>query len=185
MKLVIGLSGRNGSGKGTVAKYLKENYGAVDRRFSNILSDILKRLHKPPERVYLQQMGAVLREQFGADILVQVMEKDLESAKSPVILIDGVRYPNETEMLRKFENSILFFIEATPKIRYERMKARGEKAGEEHMRFEDFMEAEEHETEKYLEDVKKLTDYQIDNSGSFEELYNQVTAALAEHGLTK
>ena len=40
-RLIIGLVGRKGSGKGTVAKILKEKYGASVYRFSDVLREIL------------------------------------------------------------------------------------------------------------------------------------------------
>ncbi len=182
MKLVIGLSGRIGSGKGTIGDYLASEYCAEGRRFSDILSDLLVRLHIPVERAALQRMGATLRSMFGDDVLVQTLRKDLEEAEADIVMVDGVRYPNEVEMLRGFEKSILFFVDAPPKIRFERVRKRGEK-GEEKIDFQEFLRAEQRETERHLDEVKAMADYRLDNSGSFEDLYKQVDRALKEHGL--
>jgi len=182
MKLVIGLSGRIGGGKGTIGDYLMREYGAEGRRFSDILRDLLVRLHIPVERRALQNMGATLRMQFGDDVLVQTLRKDLETAEADIVMVDGVRYPNEVEMLRGFDNSILFFVDAPPKIRFERVKKRAEK-GEDKIDFAEFLRAEERETERHLDEVKAMTDYQLDNSKSFEDLYKQIDKALKEHGI--
>ena len=182
MKFVIGLAGRIGSGKGTIGEYLTEKYGAEGRRFSDILVDLLMRLHVSPEREALQNMGATLRSQFGDDVLVHALQKDLEEAASDLVMVDGVRYPNEVEMLRGFENSLLFFMDAPMEVRFERVRIRGEK-GESKIDYDEFLRAEERETERYLDQIKETADYQIDNSGSFEDLYKQVDKALKEHGL--
>jgi dephospho-CoA kinase len=182
MILVIGLSGRIGSGKGTIGEYLAREYGAEGRRFSDILVDLLKRLHISPERKALQNMGATLRSQFGDDVLVKALKKDLEAADSNIVMVDGVRYQNEVEMLRGFEKSILFFVDATPEIRFERVRKRGEK-GEGEIDYEEFLRAEKRETERYLDQIKALADFRLDNSGSFDDLYKQIDQALKEHGL--
>lgn len=182
MKLVIGLSGRIGGGKGTIGDYLMRKHGAEGRRFSDILRDLLLRLHIPIERAALQSLGATLRTQFGDDILVKTLQKDLETAEAKIVIVDGVRYPNEVDMLRSFENSILFFVDAPPEIRFERVRKRGEK-GEDKIDYAEFLRAEERETERHLDEVMALADYRLDNSGGFEDLYKQIDRALKEHGL--
>ncbi len=182
MKPVIGLSGRIGGGKGTIGEYLASEYGAEGRRFSDILRDLLLRLHIPAEREALQNMGATLRLRFGDDVLVQTLKKDLEAAKADIVMVDGVRYPNEVQMLRGFEKSLLFFVDAPPKIRFERVRKRGEK-GEDKIDYEEFLRAENRETERYLDEIKAVADYRLDNSSSFKNLYQQVNKALKEHGL--
>jgi dephospho-CoA kinase len=182
MKIVIGLSGKIGSGKGTVSAYLKDKYGAREHRFSDILTDILKRLHILPERRALQKMGASLRAQLGSDVLIKAFQKDLELDQNDFLVVDGIRYPNEVEMLRTFEKQILLFITAPPEVRFERVKERGEK-GEEHISFEEFMQAEERETERHLDDISDNAEIIIDNSGSLAELYSQVEEALKGFGL--
>ena len=61
------------------------------------------------------------------------------------------------------------------------MKKRAEK-GEEKIDFQEFLRAEQRETERHLDEVRAMADYKLDNSGSFEDLYTQVDKALKEHG---
>jgi dephospho-CoA kinase len=173
MKKVIGLSGKIGAGKGTVSAYLNTKFGASEHRFSDVLIDILKRLHIPPERESLQKLGASLRSQLGQEVLINALEKDLSNSSSDILTVDGIRYPNEVEMLRKFDNSILIFVSAPAKVRFERVKKRGEK-GEESINFEEFMSAENRETERHLDSLEGMADYIIDNNGTLNELYANV-----------
>ncbi len=170
MKLVIGLCGRIGSGKTIVSEYLHKNYSASQRRFSQILMDILDRLYLPHDREYLQKLGAALRNSIGPDVIVNAFEKDIANEKNRIVVIDGIRYPNEVELLRKFENNILIYINAPAKIRYERCKIRGEK-GEQDITFEEFMESENRETERRIDEIGDIADYKIDNTGAINELY--------------
>ncbi len=173
MILVIGLSGRIGSGKGTVAEYLKKKYKAQQFVYSDILGDVLKRLHIEVTRENLQKLGKSLRAELGSDVLVNAMKGDLEDAKSEMRLIDGLRYSNEVDMLHTFPHNTLIFVDAPLEIRYERAKKRAEK-GEEVMSLDEFKEREKATTEKEIEKVRKSADYVIENTESIEDLHKRI-----------
>ncbi len=173
MMLVVGLVGRMGSGKGVISDYLYEKYGANQHRFSQVLMDLLDRLYLPHDREMLQGIGACVRNTLGAKIIVDAFKKDLESERSDVIVVDGIRYPNEVDMLRDFKENVLLFIEAPVKLRYERCKKRGEK-GEADMTYKKFLAAEDRETERYIDDLKDGADYVINNSKTLENLYEKI-----------
>jgi len=177
MKFVIGLTGNIGSGKTIVSEHIHNNYGASKRGYSQILMDILDRLYLPHEREYLQKIGASLRDSLGEDVIVNAFQKDLEKDRSEIIVIDGIRYMNEVDMLRRFENNILLFIDAPVEMRYERCRKRGKK-GEDRMSFEEFMKADKRETERQIPKIKKVADYIIENTGTLEELLKRVDEIL-------
>jgi dephospho-CoA kinase len=177
MPLVIGLVGRIGSGKTTVSKYLQDNHGAKEHRFSQILMDILDRLYLPHERAHLQNLGKSLRAELGEDVIVNAFKMDLEKDQSDILIVDGIRYENEVELLKGFKNSFLIFVAAQPEIRYQRAVARGEK-GEAEITYEQFLESEEAETEKHIEAIRGSADYIIDNSGTLDELYKKVEGII-------
>ena len=179
MKLVIGLIGRMGSGKGFVGDYLCENYNASRHTISDILADILKRLHLPYKREYLQKLGASLRAELGHDVIVNALKGDIEKDNSNIIIIDGIRYKNEVEMLRTFKNNLLLNIDAMPETRYKRCVLRGEK-GENKITFHEFLANENRETEKYIGEVMKEADYMINNDGTREELIEKIKEILTE-----
>jgi dephospho-CoA kinase len=179
MKLVIGLTGAIGSGKTAVSDHLRSRYGAKQLRFSQILMDVLDRLYLPKDRKNLQTLGIILRESFGDDVIVNAFRKDLEGCGADVIVVDGIRYMNEVELLKTFGNNVLFYIDAPAEIRYRRTVARAEK-GEAGASFKDFLKAESRETEKQLPDVKKAADHVIENTGSVKELFSKIDAAIDE-----
>ncbi|MBU2559877.1 AAA family ATPase [archaeon] len=172
MRLVIGLMGRIGSGKTAVSEHLQENYGAREHRFSQILMDILDRLNLPHERANLQKLGKSLRAELGADVIVNAFKHDLEKDTKELLIVDGIRYENEVNMLKE-KNCVLIFVTASPEVRYERAVKRGEK-GEAKITFEQFLESEKAETEKHIEAIKESADYTIDNSGTLDELQGKV-----------
>lgn len=173
MTLVIGLAGRIGSGKGTVAKYLEERYGAKKFVYSDILGDLLDRLHLPKTRENLQKLGEGIREKLGDDVLVNAMVGEVKGSTQSIMIIDGIRYANEVEMLRSFEENLLMFTDAPVLTRYERCVARAQK-GEEKEGFSDFELRDNAPTELELEQVRGMADHVIDNSGSIDDLFEKV-----------
>ncbi len=177
MALVIGLTGRMGSGKGTAAEHLKKTYKARQFIYSDILADVFRRLHIEVTRANLQALGKCLREGMGTEVLVDAMKGDLENAKDNVLLVDGLRYVNEAEMLRGFKDNLLIFIDAPEELRYDRLRKRAQK-GEGAMTFKEFQEREAADTEKELAELKKMADCVVENTGSVKELCDAIDAAM-------
>jgi dephospho-CoA kinase len=179
MKTVIGLAGKMGSGKTAVSDHLHKKHGAKQMRFSQILLDVLTRLHLPGSRENLQKLGYALRTAVGESVIVDAFKKDLAAEKAQVLVVDGVRYPNEVDLVRSFPGSVLLYLDAPQKVRYERCVKRGEK-GEANISFEEFVAAENRATESHLDEIKDLADYCIGNEGPREELYLKVDDILAK-----
>jgi len=173
MPLVIGLSGRIGSGKGTAAEYLKKKYKADLVVFSDILNDILDRLHIPITRYSLQQLGKSLRSGMGRDVIVNAMKADLETSKSKVIVVDGVRFRNEAKMVKDVPNSALIFIDVPVHIRYERSLKRGSR-GEAELTMSAFEKLDKAHTESELDLVKKDANFVLKNAFTKEELFKEL-----------
>lgn len=173
MRLVIGLIGRIGSGKGTVSEFLHEKYGASEYRFSDVLKDVLFRLHLLNIRENLQLLGKTLRDGFGDGVLANTIKEDIMNDPSSIVVVDGIRYKNEVDMVRSFKDNILINVTAPPKIRYERCVSRGTR-GEAENTFEEFVRNENKETESQIREIEKEADYTVDNSGTKDELYEKI-----------
>jgi len=180
MKLVIGLIGEIGGGKTAVSEHLREKYNASQHRFSKILMDILDRLHLPHDRELLQRLGHSLRESLDQDVLVKAFEQDLRKDEAEILVIDGIRYWNEVELLRRFERSILLYVTAPVGLRYERCRARGEK-GEAKISFDEFIQNERRETERHIAEIGEKADHRLENSSSLDELLQQIDSIMSQH----
>ncbi len=174
MKLVMGVVGPQGSGKGTVVKYLVEKYGAEQLRFGQPLQDILDRLYIPTSRPNYAKLFEGLNSSFGAEILVQAVMKDAEKHSANFIAIEGFRRWPEVESFREIPNFTLVFINAEPEIRYKRMIQRNEKAGEKDLTYEQFLDQEKLSTEVDIMDIGKTADFVLNNNGTFDELDWQI-----------
>src|SRR3989339_685337 len=92
----------------------------------------------------------------------------------------GVRMKGDTDPFKKVykESFTLIYVTADPKIRYERSKKRGEKAGENLATLEEFLEKEKAPTEAAIAEVGKTADFKITNDGNYEELEKAVIAVM-------
>lgn len=178
-KILIGLVGRQGSGKGTVAKILQETYGAKLYRFSAILGDILDRLNIERSRDNLIKISEAVRHEFGEDTLAYAIEHEVSASDADVVIIDGIRRPEDIVALEPLPYFKLVNVSVPAEVRFERMKHRGEKAGETHMTREEFLKVEnEAPTEITIPLVEARATDTIDNSGTAEELGPKVDALM-------
>jgi dephospho-CoA kinase len=144
---IIGLVGRQGSGKGTAAKILAEKYGAQLFRFSAILGDVLDRVAVERTRDNMIKISEALRATFGEDVLAYAIEKDAINSTSDIVVIDGIRRIEDIAALEPLPQFKLVEISAPAKVRYDRMTHRGEKSGENEMTWDEFAEQEQAPTE--------------------------------------
>src|SRR5258708_5768139 len=116
--MIIGLTGKNASGKGEVAKFL-ESRGFQFHSLSDVLRDELKRKHLTPTRDHLTRVGNELREKYGPSILAECILKSL--AESQNYVIDSFRNPAEVEAFRQRPDFVLWAVVAKPATRFKRI----------------------------------------------------------------
>lgn len=179
-KIILGIVGEMGAGKSTVTSYLKGKHNAVTLRFSDMLFDILKRLHIEPLRGNLQQLSTSLRQTFGEDIMSKVIARDVAEAEAAFIITEGVRRPTDVTYLRELPGYRLISIVAEERTRYERTTERTEKADDQTKTWEEFQKEGLEEPEQKIKEVAANADFVIDNNGSLEELYRQVDEVVAK-----
>jgi dephospho-CoA kinase len=180
-KLIIGLIGEKGSGKETVGNFILELVGtkkAVRIRFSDILAETLTLWNLPLNRNNLQYMAIIMNQQFGAGTLTEAMRNRMKTIKADVIIIDGLRWETDIELLRSFPNNKLIYVTADEQTRYERIKARKEKIGEGSVTFDKFREEELMKNEILIPSLGKEADVTIVNDSDLEKLRAKVEKAL-------
>ncbi|MFA5935899.1 MAG: AAA family ATPase [Patescibacteria group bacterium] len=179
-RIVIGLVGRKGSGKGTVARLLKERYGASVYRFSDLLRETLDRLYVEKNRENLVALSEILRHQFGEGVLKQAMVRRVGDDPSRLIVIDGIRRLDDLNGLEELGTFYLINIAAPVELRHERVAQRGENAGETTRTFDAFKEMEMLPTEVTIGDVEPKARKTIENLGSYDELAAKVDELMSE-----
>lgn len=173
-KTVIAFVGPIASGKGSAVKYLEKKYKASTYRFSTMLRDVLKRLYIEQNRKNLVKLSIVLRRNFGQDTLSKTMAEDISRDKNKLIIIDGARRISDLNHLKKLPNFHLIKVDADSKIRWQRLKKRGENIDDRTKTFNRFKKDEKSEIEKSSRHLAKFANHTIDNSQGRKYLHSQL-----------
>lgn len=184
MKAIIGLIGENGSGKETFTNILEGLIpdASIDRiRTGDILRDILDLLFLPKTRANLQLLAKILRDEISPDSLARAAFHRIQKSTADIVILDGMRWPPEVEILREMPNNILVYITADPKIRFERLRNRKEKTGEGDMSYEQFLHEEQAPAEQLIKTLAKGADITVENSGNLEDLRKKVSRKLLQN----
>ena len=149
--MIIGLTGRNGAGKGVMADYLaRKSFEA--HSLSDILREELRARGESITRVRLIEAGRELRAAYGPAVLAERTLARLAPNKNYVI--DSIRHPAEVEALRSRESFVLINVEAPLEVRFERNLERGREADPKTL--EAFRAIEEAELESADEEGQQL-----------------------------
>src|SRR5262245_11739648 len=138
--MIIGLTGKNAAGKGTVSELLRQK-SFYYYSLSDVIRDNLREIGRPLTRENLFQMGNELRARHGSQVLAEIIIKRLEPDKNYVV--DSFRHPAEVEAFRKRPHFTFVVVEAPAAVRFERLRAR-RRAGDP-TTLEEFIETERRE----------------------------------------
>ncbi len=179
--MIIGLTGKNASGKGEVARFLQSR-GFHYHSLSDVLRDELKRKHLTPTRAHLTRVGNELREQYGPSLLAErILEKLVESQN---YVVDSFRNPAEVEAFRKRPDFALWAITAKPDLRLKRIKVRARE--QDPRTLKEFMAVEKREAsntdphKQSLDACERLADTMITNNGTLRQLEKALTERLKQ-----
>ena len=169
--MLIGLTGRNASGKSTVVDWFVSK-GLVSESCSDSIRDHLREKGIEESRENLIEGGRELRRIGGAGILAEML---LERLAGEEAVIDSIRTPGEVETLGVREDFILIEGRAGMEARWQRAQSRA-RSGDVLDR-ETFFTQEESETVakeesgQALDATAALADLILVNDASLEELH--------------
>ncbi len=178
--LIIGLTGKNGAGKGEVVNVLKSlNFHYYS--LSDVLRDELKAGGKEITRESLIQLGNDLRKKHGPSILADKILQRLEVDKNYVI--DSIRNPYEAQAFKRRKDFTLLNVRALPEVRFQRLKTRARE--NDPRTFDEFQVLEKREAAgdphvQNLDSTISLADVVVENNGSVEELRAKVVEVIQE-----
>lgn len=186
MKLpeIIGISGTNGAGKDTLAAIRHEKEGAVHVSLSDILRKELIARDIPLERENLMNLSRQWRDESGdygilATRTIQryLGDKAVTSTLSGLSIV-SVRHPDEARRIKE-ANGKIFWVDADPKLRYERIQSGGRNRIDDRKSFEEFIDEEWREISPVnsdpasvnLGEVSRIADIKIENNFDDETAY--------------
>jgi len=179
--MIIGLTGKNGSGKGEAASFLKER-GFHYYSLSDALREEAGKRGQPLVRETLVALGNELREKEGPGCLAERIYAKLDPEKH--YIIDSIRHPAEVQVFRRRTNFTFLKVNAPERLRFERMKQRGRENDPE--TWEDFQALEakesksETKTDQQLDQTLALADVQVDNNGPLKEFHDKLKQLLVK-----
>jgi len=180
VKLILGLVADISAGKDTAARYLAEKYGFERHTLSDILRGEARVRGIEPTRGNLKKIATELRAKEGKLALIK---RVVEKFKKDKIVVAGIREKEEIEFLKeKFPSKVkILHLTADPRIRFERIKARG-RTGDPKT-FEEFLEQERKEWSEFdFKTLFKMADYKIENNGTIEDLYRHLDDLVKKIG---
>jgi len=177
--IVIGIIGGRASGKDTAARYIAGKFNGKHHAHSEILDDILKIMAVDPNRANTDKLFA-FRATFGESWLINALNKKILDEDAPVEVITGIRFQNELDNIKNFPNHKTIYIEADPKVRYERIMKRVQRSDEQQLTLEQFMEKEKTPLQASIPELGTQADFKIHHDGTPEELYPKLDQILSD-----
>lgn len=181
--MLLGLTGKFAAGKGAVADILRAR-GFAYHSLSDILREELAARGLAESREALTEMGNELRRLHGPGALAVRLVDRLRGGADHVV--DSIRNPVEVEVLRTLDGFVLVGVDADPRVRFERLAARGRQGDV--STWERFVELEERETHsddptrQRLAATFELADLVLVNDGARDDLEAAVARLLDAHG---
>lgn len=169
--LLIGVCGRNGSGKSTFCKAMAEELGAKTWSLSAAIRASLAEKGIEPSRDALIAHGNEMRAAGGAGVLARGTLKLIFESGVTVALVDSLRHPDEVAELARVPGFVLIAVDAPAALRMDRMALRG-RSGDS-VSLETFSAAERREERgegnvlgQLLGPVMTLADVVVDNGSN-------------------
>lgn len=179
-KIVMGITGSNGAGKGTIVEYLVKEKKFKHFWVTGLLIEEINKREMPVNRDSMRVVANDLRDKFGSGYLAEELLRRAEKSEDSII-IESIRTLGEIKKLKE-KGAIILAVDAKPKLRYERILLR--KSEKDDVSFEEFVEQEKKEwtsddpNKQNLLACKKVADYVIENNGTFEELNEKIEKIL-------
>lgn len=178
--MIIGLTGENCAGKGTVAEYLKGK-GFCYLSLSDVIREELTKEGKAVTRESLIEKGNLMREALGPAILAKKTIEKLGKDRNYVI--DSIRNGAEASGIKKLDNSFLIYITAPAEVRFERMKERGRESDPHTLdafrKIEEIEIQNKEKTRQSLLDAFGMADRKLINDDSIESLREKIDHLLS------
>ncbi len=184
--MILGITGTDGAGKGTVVEYLVTHKGFIHHSVSGYITREVERQGLPVSRNQLRLTGNELREKNGDDVLVQTAITEIQLYHEENSIIESIRAVAEAQTLKKHQG-ILLAVDADIHVRYTRVQ--GRRMEKDQVSFEEFVRHEElekndpnpHGMQKAK--VMEMADYTIFNNETREVLHQQVDEFLTQYGI--
>ena len=177
--MILGITGTNGSGKGTIVAYLKEK-GFTHYSARQLIVSEIERRGLPVIRDNMRIVANDLRKRHHPAYLIEELFKKAERAGGDAV-IESVRALGEAKFLKE-QGAFLIAVDAIRRLRYERVVRRA--SATDHVSYDAFCAQEDTEMnnpdpwDMNVFGVMQVADYTIMNIGTPAELPSRIDAIV-------
>lgn len=179
--MIIGITGTDGAGKGTVVDYLVEKKGFIHYSARAIWVGIFKERGMEPTRANMRLVANEMRKTQGNDFVATYYLEKIKKSHIEKAVVESIRVLAEAETLKE-NGCILIAVDADQGIRYERVQAR--RSESDRVTLEEFVQHEAlemHDPDPHGMQKAKviaMADFVILNNGSLDELHKEIERVL-------
>ena len=173
MKIVIGLIGKPGVGKDTVAALIPEITEKKTEKFSFskiLIEEYCAHLGIQPTHPNLQYIGDAIRPSW----LHERAKEFIENSTAEIIIIPSIRRKADFDFVKGFSTHRLIGVVTEEKLAFERMKERKEKPGEEHLTWEAYQKLLNAPIDQEIPELLKQAEITLKNDQDIEALKEQI-----------
>jgi len=174
IRMIIGITGTLGAGKGTIVEFLKQK-GFMHFSVREYLNAKLESRGLPLNRDNQANLANELRTTHSPSFIVeQLLER--AKAKAENVIIESIRSVAEAQLIK--QGGILLAVDADPQIRYDRISER--KSETDKISYEKFLEQEKREMfstnphQQNLSECIKMADFVLENNETIEVLNEKI-----------
>ena len=183
--MIIGFAGTFGSGKDTLADYLKTKYNFLHVSTGDIIREFAKEKYGSIERPVLFKMATYLRNNYGPAFLV---ERSIDKYNNNLklyngVIVSGLRSIGEAKKIKELDG-VLVYIDAPIEVRHDRMIKRS-RDNETQITLKDFKARENKEMSSGVADedfnikrIGEMADITLINNLPKEQFYEKAEKAL-------
>ena len=177
--MIIGITGTNGSGKGTVVDYLVTQKGFTHYSVRSFLTTLLDARGIPADRSALRKIANELRQAHEPAYVIKSMYAQVLRDRCERAIIESIRNVGEAHFLKEHD-ALLIAVDADQRLRYERIQER--RSDTDRVDYETFLmheEREMHPVGPYDMDVRGVmacADITLTNDDSVATLYASLDA---------
>lgn len=178
---VIGVVGRNGSGKDELLDYLQQHCDLSILSAGDVARQIAKEEGVPATRENLHQISQEYIDRYGQEFF---MERLIEQVREDwnAVGITGIRAPTDVQVLREHFGDDFFLVAVEvgdPKLRFERLKERDKPRDPD--TYEEFLRQDEEEVELFhVDETMRRADSAIQNDASLQAFHRRIRESIIE-----
>ncbi len=167
MMKVIGLVGKAGAGKDTVADIMAERYPSI--RMGDVVIEETRRRGLALTDENVGSVAGILRRNEGMDAIAKRCIPKIQALDSATIVVNGIRGFDEVTLFRShFEDFVVVEVWASDRTRFERILARFRP--DDVRDYDEFVDRDQREDSWGLAEAISLASHRICNDGTLASL---------------